>query len=188
MTDLFGEWKIQLTMQINFISSLDTGEIRTMDSKSDNVEITMGNETDDIIKELFESFLEKYQKKLEEKMKDSKFVFESVDLLYYSLHKTTLRRGKSYIKSSKWLRNKGATINPQNYDDNNCFQYATTIALNHQNIENHPETISNLEPFTDQYKWQEIEFSSTQKTGRNPNKTIRQLLLLSYLYHTILKK
>ena len=84
-------------MQINFISSLDPGEIRTMDSKSDNVEITMGNETDDIIKELFKSFLEKYQKNLEEKMKDSKFVFESVDLLYYGLHKTTLRRGKSYI-------------------------------------------------------------------------------------------
>ena len=65
--DLFGEWKIQLTMQINFISSLDPREIRTMDSKSDNVEITMGNEANDIIKEFFKSFLEKYQEKLEEK-------------------------------------------------------------------------------------------------------------------------
>ena len=69
--DLFGEWKIQLTKQINFISSLGHGEIRTMDSKKDNVEILMGSERGDIIKELFESFLEKYQKKLEEKMKDS---------------------------------------------------------------------------------------------------------------------
>ena len=43
--NLLGEWKIQLIMPINFISSLDSGEIRTMDSKSDNVEITMGNET-----------------------------------------------------------------------------------------------------------------------------------------------
>ena len=49
----FGEWKIQLTMQINFVSSLDPGEIRTIYSKSDNVEITMGNETDHIINELF---------------------------------------------------------------------------------------------------------------------------------------
>ena len=65
----------------------------------------MGSETDDIIKELFESFFKKYQENLDEKMKDSKFVFESVDLLYYSLHKTNLRRGKSYIKSPKWLRN-----------------------------------------------------------------------------------
>ena len=41
--DTYGEWKIQLTMQINFISALDTREICTMDSKSDNVEILMGS-------------------------------------------------------------------------------------------------------------------------------------------------
>ena len=46
-------------MQISFISSVDTGEIRTVDLKSDNVEITVGNEADDIIKELFESFKKK---------------------------------------------------------------------------------------------------------------------------------
>ena len=50
----------------------------------------MVTETDDIINELFESFLQKYQELLEEKMRDSKFVFESVVLLYYSLHKTTI--------------------------------------------------------------------------------------------------
>ena len=54
--NLFGEWKIQLTMQINFFFSLDTKEICTMDPKSDNVEITMGNEANDIIKELFKIF------------------------------------------------------------------------------------------------------------------------------------
>ena len=41
-------------MQITFISSLDVGEISTMHSKSDNVEIMLGYETDDIIKILFE--------------------------------------------------------------------------------------------------------------------------------------
>ena len=51
----FGEWKFQLTMRINFISSLDTGEIRTMDSKSDNIDIMMVTETDDIIDEVFKS-------------------------------------------------------------------------------------------------------------------------------------
>ena len=99
--NLSGEWKIQLTVRINFVSSLDPEKNCIMDSKSDNVEIIMGIETDNIIKELFESFLKRYQKNLEEKMKDSNFVFESVDLLYYSLHKTTLKRGKSYIKSPK---------------------------------------------------------------------------------------
>ena len=55
-------------------------------------------------------------------MKGSDYVFENVDLLYYSLHKTRLRRGGSYIKSSKWLTNKRATINPKNDKDDNCFQ------------------------------------------------------------------
>ena len=43
--DLSGEWKIQSTMQINFVSSLDPREICVMDSKSGNIEITIGNET-----------------------------------------------------------------------------------------------------------------------------------------------
>ena len=60
-----GEWKIQLTMQITFISSLDTGEFRIMHSKSDNAKIMMGIETDDIIDELFKSFLKKCQDGLE---------------------------------------------------------------------------------------------------------------------------
>ena len=50
-----GEWKIQL-MQINFISSLDTGEFCIMNSKSDNVKFMMGIETNDVINELFKSF------------------------------------------------------------------------------------------------------------------------------------
>ena len=117
---------------------------------------------DNVINELFESFLQKYQEGLEEKIRDSKFVFESVDLLYYSLHKTTLKRSGSYIKSSRWLKSKGVTINPKNENDN-CFQYAITVALNHQNIENHSEKISNIEPFINLYNWEDINFPSQQK-------------------------
>ena len=60
--------KFQLTMQVNFVSSSYPKEIRTMDPKSKNIEILMGSKTDDIIHELFESFLQKYQIKLEEKV------------------------------------------------------------------------------------------------------------------------
>ena len=70
---------------------MDTGETRTMDSKSNNLELLMGSETDDIIKELFKSFLQGYQEGLEKKMRGSEFVFESVNLLYYSLYKTRLK-------------------------------------------------------------------------------------------------
>ena len=72
-------------MVINFIFSKDSDEIHTMSGKSNNIEIIMGNKTDEIIKELFESLLQKYQG-LEEKMRGSEFVSDSIDLLHYDLH------------------------------------------------------------------------------------------------------
>ena len=135
----------------------------------------MGSETDDIINELFDFFLEKYQENQKKKTKDSKFAFESVDLLYYSLRKTTLRRGKSYIKSLEWLRNKKATITTKNEKDYKCLQYALTVALNHQKIESHPDRISNIESFINQYNWKDIDFPSHQKDWKKfeqNNKTI----------------
>ena len=76
-----GEWKIHLIMAMNFISSEDSDETRIMDSKSDNLEIMMGSETDEIIEELFESLLQRYQEGLEESMKGSEFIFDSVNSL-----------------------------------------------------------------------------------------------------------
>ena len=92
-----GEWKIQLAMIIKFIFSKYSDEIRTTHTKSNNIEIMMGNETDEIIKEPFKSLLQKYQEGLEKKMRGSEFVFDSVDLLHYNLHKISLNRGGSYI-------------------------------------------------------------------------------------------
>ena len=73
-------------MIINFISSKDSHDIRTMHTKSNNIEIMMGNETDEIIEKLFESLLQRYQAGLEEKMKENEFVFDSVDLLHYNFN------------------------------------------------------------------------------------------------------
>ena len=164
------EWKIQINMHINFVSSKDTGETRTTFVWSDNEEIRLGNETDDI-ENLLKSFLNNYQE--EEILRNgSGFVFKSVDLLLYHVHKTSLKRGKSYIKSPEWLINKRATINPKN-EDNKCFQYSITVALNHQNIGNHPKRISNIEPFINQYNWEGIDFPPGIKDWNKRNsKTI----------------
>ena len=56
------EWKIQLAMKINFISSLGTDEFREMHTKSDNIEIMNGTETSDAINELFKTFLQDIKK------------------------------------------------------------------------------------------------------------------------------
>ena len=97
-------------------------------------EIMIGSETDNIIDKIFKSFLQKYQEGLEESMRGSEFIFDSVDLLYYNLQKINLnRKGSSYIDSPKWLKNKKATTNPKN-NEINCFQYALNLALSYQNI------------------------------------------------------
>ena len=77
-------------MVINFIFSKDCNEIRIMRAKNYNIEIMMGNEIDE---EPFESLLQKYQDELEEKIRGSEFVSDSVDLLHYNLHKISLNRG-----------------------------------------------------------------------------------------------
>ena len=59
-----GEWKIQLTMAINFISSKDSNETHSMHTKIDNIETIIGNEADEIIKKLFESILQRYQEEI----------------------------------------------------------------------------------------------------------------------------
>ena len=60
------EWKIQLTMAINFISSKDSDGIHTMHAKSNNIEIMVGNKMDEIIGKIFDSFLQKYWEKFNE--------------------------------------------------------------------------------------------------------------------------
>ena len=156
------EWKIQLTMAINFISSKDSDEIRTMHTKSNNAEIMIGSETNEIIEDIFEIFLQKYQEELEESMRGSEFVYDSVDVLYYNLNKVSLSRGGSYIDSPKRLKNKKATINPKNKDEK-CFQYALTVALNYEQIKEHAERISKIKPFIDNYNSKEIDFASHGK-------------------------
>ena len=157
-----GEWKIQLTMVINFISSKDSNEIRTMRTKSNNIEIIMYNETDEIIEDLFESLLQKYQEGLEKQMRGSEFVFDTIDLLHYNPHKISLNRGGSYIDSSKWLKYKKATINPKNNDEN-CFQYVLTVVSNYEQIKKDPQAISKVKLFIEQYDWKEIGFPLHKK-------------------------
>ena len=87
-------------MGINFISTNDTGEIRTYHVNSDNEEIRLGNETNDIINRLIESFLSKYQNEEKILRNGSNFAFESVNLLNYHIHKIDLKKRKIIHKIS----------------------------------------------------------------------------------------
>ena len=152
-----------MTAEINFISlkrGLD--EIHIMYTRSDNEEFVNGSDTDKVIKLLFRSFLQKYQENLQNKMKGSDFEFDDVNLLYYNFNKINLNRGGSYIEPAKWIKDKKLIINPKN-NDHKCFQYAVTLALNHDKIDRNPQRISKIRSFIDQYNGKDIDFPATSK-------------------------
>ena len=64
-----GEWKIQLSIRIIFVSFTYSNETRVMHTKSDNIVLMSGIETNDAINELFNTFRRRYQEGLETKMK-----------------------------------------------------------------------------------------------------------------------
>ena len=152
-------------MLVNFISSKDTEETLTIYVWSDNRSIMWGSDTDDIIREIFRSFLHNYQKE-EEIISGSEFNFESVELMDYKLHRVRLRRGGSYIKSPEWLANKKATINPENYNDNECLQWSTISALNYNEIMK-----KEFENIFEKIKHEDKDFSSQQRDWENFEKS-----------------
>ena len=152
-----GEWKIQLKMKINFICSRNVTESGDMYSKSDNFEINMGGNTIEIIRNIFNSILRRYQGGLHESMRGSEFVFDYIESLNYIFHMVDLKRSRS--ESPEWLKNKGATINCQN-DDDKYFQYAIAKALNYDKIGNNHQRVNKVKPLIDQYNWKDINFPS----------------------------
>ena len=78
-----GEWKVQFSAEINFIS-LNPGsdETRVKYTRSDNEEFMSSDDTNEIIKLLFESFLQRFEKKLQNMMRGSEFEF---DILIFSI-------------------------------------------------------------------------------------------------------
>ena len=56
-----GEWKIQLSMRMIFVSFTDANETRDLYTKSDNVTIMSGIKTEDVLNERFNTFRRKYQ-------------------------------------------------------------------------------------------------------------------------------
>ena len=81
----FGEWKIQLTMSINYFSAKYSDETNNMYTKSNNIQVMVRSETDKIIEELFKPSLQIYQEGVEEPMRGNEFIPDSVNLLHYYL-------------------------------------------------------------------------------------------------------
>ena len=158
-----GEWKLQLSVEISFVSQKPgSDENRVMYTRSTPEEFMIGSETEEVAEKLFTSILQKYQDNLQNKMKGSDFIFNGINYLYYDLNRITISKGGSYIESPKWLKDKKCCVNQKN-NDNKCFQYAATLALNFNNIDRDPQRISKIKPFINNYKWNDINFPAAKK-------------------------
>ena len=158
-----GEWKLQLTAMISFVSlKPDSDETRLMYTKSNPAEFMNGSETEEVIESLYRSLLQKYQDNLNEKMRGSDFVFNGINYFYYDFNRVSISKGGSYIESPIGLKDKKSTINQKN-NDNRCLQYATTLALNFNKINKDPQRISKIKPFIENYNWNDINFPAAKK-------------------------
>ena len=125
--------KIKFTTAINFMSSKNNKKEGAMHSKSDNIEIMSHNKADKAIKKLM--------------------INHCVNLLYCKCHEINFNRGGWYKDSPDCIKNKKATINSINKNDEKCFHYAVTVALNQKEIKIESERISKINTFISKYDW-----------------------------------
>ena len=94
-------WKIQIMIAIDFRSSEHVDEERVMHSKNDSTEFMSCDNVNEVVDELFESLLLRYQISLKSLMTRSGFIFNSGQFLYYKCHKVTFKLGGSYVDSPR---------------------------------------------------------------------------------------
>ena len=91
------------------------------------------------------------------KFPESGFTLDKIMHLYINFHRLVLTRGSSYTELPGWIKSKKAVINPQNKDEE-CVKWTVIEALRHKDIKHHPERISLLRPYENQYNWKGLEF------------------------------
>ena len=112
-------------------------------------------------------------------MKGIKFLFDYVHLCY-KYRKINSNHVGSCIDSPLWIKNKKATINPINKKDSKRFQYAVTVALNHDKIRKHSGRIK-IKTFQKQIYFNIIYFPS-EKDDQKKIEKISLTIALNVLY------
>ena len=85
-------------------------------------------------------------------------MFDEVLLLDVNFHWLDLTRGSFYIPLPSGIVGKKAVINPKNENDEKCLKWAVTTSLHYKEIKSHPEHVSNIVGYADNYNWSRLEF------------------------------
>ena len=78
-------------------------------------------------------------------------------------------------------KNRKPTISPINKKDTKCFQYAVTVALNHEEIKKGLQRITKIKAFINEYIWEGINFLSEKDNWKKIQKN-NVTIALNVLY------
>ena len=143
--------RVQMTTWIRFIKDDDRVEL-AVNSRMTNVH--QGSDLEQIVDEMITHKMTQIENPA---LLNSRFRFDEVLFLDTNFHQLNLTRGSSYLPLPDWLAQKKEIINPQN-DDEECFEWAVIVALKWTDIKSHPERISNLREFSNDYDWSGLKF------------------------------
>ena len=118
------------------------------------------NDIDELVNRMIPHMLEQIENPA---LRDNGLVMEEVIGTNVDVHRLSLTRGSSYLPLPDWLSRKKAIINPKN-SDMECFKWAVITADMWEEIDKHPERISILKKFEEEYDWSDVEFPYVIRT------------------------
>ena len=151
--------RVQTTKWIRFVKDDDRVEL-AFNSRMTNVH--QGSDLDQVVDGMITHMKTQIENPA---LLNSRFRFDEVLFSDVNFHRLNLTRGSSYLPPPDWIEKKKAIINPQN-DDEECFKWAVITALEWTDIKSHPERVSNLRKFVDNYDWSGLRFPVSIKDIR----------------------
>ena len=140
--------RIQTTAWIRFVRDDEEGQERVeLAFNSLMMSVYQGSDLDQIVDGVIANM--KFQIE-NPALLNSRFVFDEVLYLDVNFHQLNLMRGSSYLPLPDFIEKRKTMINTQNGDEE-CFKWAIIAADKWMDIDSHPERVSNLREFADNY-------------------------------------
>ena len=153
-----GSAKVQMTAWIRFrVEVEDENRVDRVEKPfhSKMMEIHQGSDLNEIVNEMLAHMKTQIENPA---LANSRLMFNEVLFLDVNFHQLDLTRGSSCIPLPSWIVSKKVVINPKNENDKECFKWVVTAASHHKEIKSHPEHISNIVGYTNNYNWSGLEF------------------------------
>ena len=152
--------RIQTTAWVRFVRDDEEGQERVeLAFNSLMMSVYQGGKPDQIVDRMITNMKFQIENPV---LLNSRFVSDEVLYLDVNFHQLNLTRGSSYLPLPDFIAKRKAMINSQNRDEE-CFKWAIIAVDKWMGIDSHPEKVSNLSEFTDNYNWSGLEFPVSLK-------------------------